>query len=42
MKTQFLQLLRSTNRQGVENVIAWLNQSDFFEAPASKRKTRLF
>ena len=35
MKTQFLQLLRSTNRQGVENVIAWLNQSDFFEAPAS-------
>jgi hypothetical protein len=35
MKQQFIQLLRSTNRQGVENVINWLEQSDFFEAPAS-------
>ena len=35
MKQQFLQLLRSTNRQGIENVINWLEESDFFEAPAS-------
>ena len=35
MKQQFLQLLRSTNRLGVENVINWLEDSDFFEAPAS-------
>ncbi len=35
MKEKFLQLLRSTNRKGIENVITWLEQSDFFEAPAS-------
>ena len=35
MKQQFLQLLRSTNRQGIENVINWLETSDFFLAPAS-------
>ena len=35
MKQKFLQLLRSTNRQGIENVINWLEESDFFEAPAS-------
>ena len=35
MKQQFLQLLRSTNRQGIENVINWLEESDFFAAPAS-------
>lgn len=35
MKQQFLQLLRSTNRSGIENVINWLKDSDFFEAPAS-------
>lgn len=35
MKQQFLQLLRSTNRQGIENVINWLEESDFFDAPAS-------
>ena len=35
MKQQFIQLLRSTNRQGIENVINWLEESDFFTAPAS-------
>lgn len=35
MKQQFLQLLRSTNRPGVENVIKWLEETDFFIAPAS-------
>jgi len=35
MKEKFLQLLRSTNRVGIENVISWLEMSDFFVAPAS-------
>jgi hypothetical protein len=35
MKERFIQLLRSTGREGMENVIAWLEQSDFFVAPAS-------
>ena len=36
MKSEFITLLRSTNRQGIENVINWLeNNSDFFIAPAS-------
>ena len=35
MKQQFIQLLRSTNRPGIENVIQWLEESDFFTAPAS-------
>ena len=35
MKQQFIQLLRSTNRQGIENVINWLEESNFFTAPAS-------
>lgn len=35
MKEKFIQLLRSTNREGIENVISWLEMSDFFVAPAS-------
>lgn len=35
MKQKFIQLLRSTNREGIENVINWLEESDFFTAPAS-------
>lgn len=35
MKQKIIQLLRSTNREGMENVINWLEQSDFFTAPAS-------
>ena len=36
MKTKIIDLLRSTNREGIENVITWLSdESDFFEAPAS-------
>ena len=35
MKQKFIQLLRSTNREGIENVINWLEQTDFFTAPAS-------
>lgn len=33
---KFVELLRSTNREGIENVITWLiEESDFFQAPAS-------
>ena len=35
IKEKFIRLLRSTNRTGVENVLSWLEQSDFFVAPAS-------
>ncbi len=35
IKEKFIRLLRSTNRAGVENVISWLEQSDFFVGPAS-------
>ena len=35
MKEKFISLLRSTNREGVEKVIEWLETSGFFEAPAS-------
>ena len=35
MKTQFDALLRSTNRKGVEDLIAWLETTDFYTAPAS-------
>lgn len=34
-KFRFITLLKSTNRTGIENVIDWLESTDFFEAPAS-------
>ncbi len=34
-KEEFLELLRSTRRDGVEDVIGWLEESGFFTAPAS-------
>lgn len=34
-KFRFIILLKSTNRTGIENVIDWLESTDFFEAPAS-------
>ncbi|WP_110953684.1 HD domain-containing protein [Anaerosinus massiliensis] len=38
MKEKFLSLLRSTNRDGIENFINYLeNQTDFFTAPASTK-----
>lgn len=37
MKEEFNELLRSTGRQGVENLIQWLeNSTDFYIAPASQ------
>ncbi|MGN1262481.1 MAG: HD domain-containing protein [Prevotella sp.] len=38
MKDEFIALLRSTGRQGIENVIAYLEKGGFFEAPASVSK----
>lgn len=37
MKQEFISLLRSTGRPGIENLITWLEtQTDFFIAPASQ------
>ena len=37
MKDEFINLLKSTNREGMEQLIEFLNKTDFFEAPASTR-----
>ena len=34
---RFEQLLRETNRDGIENLIAFIRKSDFYTAPASTR-----
>lgn len=37
MKEKFIELLRSTNREGIEDLIAFLDKTDFYTAPASTR-----
>lgn len=37
LKEQFIELLRSTKRDGIDDVIAFLCTSDFFKAPASTK-----
>ena len=37
MKEEFLNLLRTVKREGIENLIEFLEKSDFFTAPASTR-----
>lgn len=37
MKEQFIELLKSTNREGIDNLINFLEKTDFFQAPASTR-----
>ena len=37
MEEEFIKLLRSTNREGIENLIEFLKKTDFFKAPASTR-----
>ena len=37
MKEEFIKLLRSTNRQGIEELINFIEKTDFFTAPASTR-----
>lgn len=34
-KKLFVELLKSTNRGGIDKIISWLEETDFFEAPAS-------
>lgn len=34
-RIEFEELLRSTQRDGVEDMLAWLNENNFFEEPAS-------
>ena len=36
-KEKYLDLLRSTEREGIEDLIEWLETTDFFEAPASTK-----
>ena len=37
LKNQFIELLRSTKREGIEELINFLEKSDFFTAPSSTR-----
>lgn len=37
MKEEFIALLKQINREGMDNLIEFLERSDFFEAPASTR-----
>ncbi|MGN1326765.1 MAG: HD domain-containing protein, partial [Clostridia bacterium] len=37
MKEEFIELLKSTNREGMENVLNFLEKSDFYTAPASTK-----
>ena len=37
MKDQIIELLKSTNREGMDKLIDFLEKSDFFKAPASTR-----
>ena len=37
MKEQFIELLKSTNREGIENLLAFLEKTDFYAAPASTK-----
>ena len=37
MKEEFLNLLKSTNRENIEGLIDFIQKTDFFEAPASTK-----
>ena len=37
MKEQFLELLRKVNREGINELIEFIQKTDFFKAPASTR-----
>lgn len=37
MKEEFIKLLKTINREGIDDVISFLEKSDFFTAPASTR-----
>lgn len=37
LKNKFIELLKSTKREGIENLIDFIEKTDFFKAPASTR-----
>ena len=37
MKEEFIRLLQSTNREGMDKLLEFLEKSDFYTAPASTR-----
>ena len=37
MKEEFIKLLKSTNREGMDNLLAFLEKSDFYKAPTSTK-----
>ena len=37
MKEEFLELLKSTKREGIDDLISFMEKTDFFDAPASTR-----
>ncbi len=37
MKQKFIEILKSTNRKGIDNVLSKLEESGFYEAPASTK-----
>ena len=37
MKEEFIKLLKSTNREGIDKLIEFIEKTDFFKAPASTR-----
>ena len=37
MKEEFIELLRSTKREGIEDLINFIEKTDFYTAPASTR-----
>ena len=37
MKEEFIELLKSTKREGIEEIINFLEKTDFYKAPASTR-----
>ena len=37
MKEEFIELLKSTKREGIDDIINFLERTDFFKAPASTR-----
>ena len=39
MKEEFLNLLRSVKREGIDDLIRFIESTDFFTAPASTRST---
>lgn len=39
-KEKFITLLKSTNREGIESLIEWLETTDFYKAPGRKYRKR--